>query len=123
MAQGLVQQDVTAVVAMQFPISDTAAVAFTSSFYGAVSGGIPLDQAATWARKALLVSHPGEWATPVLFLRAPDGRVFDDIAAAQPLGGDGVSVLEPETLSLAADPRLHGAWTTPPAGGFRRIVG
>ncbi len=64
MAQGLVQQDVTAVVAMQFPISDRAAVAFTSTFYGAVSDGIPLDQAATEARKALLISHPGEWATP-----------------------------------------------------------
>ena len=116
MAQGLVQQDVTAVVAMQFPISDTAAVAFTSSFYGAVSGGIPLDQAATWARKALLVSHPGEWATPVLFLRAPDGRVFDDIAAAQPLGCDSVSVLEPETLSLAADRPARGLDDTP--GGW-----
>ena len=76
MAQGLVQQDVTAVVAMQFPISDGAAVAFTSAFYGAVSDGIPVDQAATWARKELLISHPGEWATPVLFSRAPDGRVF-----------------------------------------------
>ena len=28
-----------------------------------------LDQAATWARKELLISHPGEWATPVLFSR------------------------------------------------------
>jgi len=84
MAQGLVQQDVTAVVAMQFPISDGAAVAFTSTFYGAVSDGIPLDQAATEARKGLLISHPGEWATPVLFLRAPDGRVFDEITTVAP---------------------------------------
>ena len=88
MAQGLVQQDVTAVVAMQFPISDGAAVAFTSTFYGAVSDGIPLDQAATQARKGLLISHPGEWATPVLFLRAPDGRVFDEITTVTPDGGD-----------------------------------
>jgi hypothetical protein len=92
MAQGLVQQDVTAVVAMQFPISDRAAVAFTSTFYGAVSDGIPLDQAATVARKGLLISHPGEWATPVLFLRAPDGRVFDEIipvtsATGEPAAG------------------------------------
>ena len=88
MAQGLVQQDVTAVVAMQFPISDGAAVAFTSAFYAAVSDGIPVDQAATWARKELLISHPGEWATPVLFSRAPDGRVFDDIVADPPTAID-----------------------------------
>lgn len=108
MAQGLVQQDVTAVVAMQFPISDGAAVAFTSEFYGAVSDGIPLDQAATWARKALLVSHPGEWATPVLFLRAPDGRVFDEIVAAQPAADE---TSAPETAG-PADP-------TPSALGSR----
>jgi hypothetical protein len=88
MAQGLVQQDVTAVVAMQFPISDGAAVAFTAAFYGAVSDGIPVDQATTEARKALLISHPGEWATPVLFMRAPDGRVFDDITAQQPTASE-----------------------------------
>ncbi|MEP6797810.1 MAG: CHAT domain-containing protein [Lapillicoccus sp.] len=98
MAQGLVQHDVTAVVAMQFPISDGAAVAFTSRFYGAVSDGLPLDQAATSARKALLISHPSEWATPVLFLRAPDGRVFDDIVAAQPANTD---TAPPETANGA----------------------
>ena len=41
MAQGLVQQDATAVVAMQFPISDRAAVTFTGEFYGALVDGLP----------------------------------------------------------------------------------
>ena len=45
MAQGLVQQDATAVVAMQFPISDRAAVTFTGEFYGALVDGLPVDQA------------------------------------------------------------------------------
>ena len=101
MAQGLVQRDVTAVVAMQFPITDGAAVAFTSAFYAAVSEGIPLDQAATWARKDLLITHPGEWATPVLFSRAPDGRVFDKIVAVRP------TTVEPEGTETTrhADPR------------------
>ena len=81
MAQGLVQQDCTAVVAMQFPISDGAATAFTGEFYGSLADGLPVDQAATSARKALLADFPSEWATPVLFLRAPDGRVFDHIVA------------------------------------------
>jgi CHAT domain len=77
MAQGLIQQEAAAVVAMQFPISDNAAIVFTREFYGAVADGEPLDQAMASARKALLAEHTAEWATPVLFLRAPDGRVFD----------------------------------------------
>lgn len=95
MAQGLVQQDVTAVVAMQFPISDGAAVAFTGEFYSAVADGIPVDQAATWARKGLLADYPGEWATPVLFLRAPDGRVFDHIVAETVAQAVAAPVAEP----------------------------
>ena len=45
MAQGLVQQGATAVVAMQFPISDPAAMMFTGKFYGALAAGLPVDQA------------------------------------------------------------------------------
>ena len=61
-----------------------------------------LDQAATWARKGLLISHPGEWATPVLFSRAPDGRVFDEIIAARPTTLDH---LLPEKLVPRTSPR------------------
>ena len=59
MAQGLVQQDATAVVAMQFPISDRAAVKFTGEFYGALVDGLPVDQAVSSARKSLLDGVPG----------------------------------------------------------------
>jgi len=81
MAQGLVQQDAAAVVAMQFPISDQAAVAFTGDFYGAMADGLPVDQAVTSARKTLNADFGAEWATPILFLRASDGEVFEGIAA------------------------------------------
>ena len=82
MAQGLVQQDATAVVAMQFPISDRAAVTFTGEFYGALVDGLPVDQAVSSARKALLAEFRDEWATPVLFLRSPDGNIFENVHAA-----------------------------------------
>ncbi len=81
MAQGLVQQDATAVVAMQFPISDRAAVTFTGEFYGALVDGLPVDQAVSSARKALLADFRDEWATPVLFLRSPDGNIFENLHA------------------------------------------
>ena len=80
MAQRLVQQDCTAVVAMQFPISDGAATAFTGEFYAALAAGMPVDQSVTMARKALLAGYASEWATPVLYLNAPDGRVFTPVA-------------------------------------------
>ena len=84
MAQRLVQQDCTAVVAMQFPISDGAATAFTGEFYAALADGMPVDQAVTSARKGLLAGYASEWATPVLYLNAPDGQVFDGVAPRTP---------------------------------------
>ena len=84
MAQGLIQQEAPAVVAMQFPITDGAAIVFTSEFYGALADGEPVDQAVTSARKAMLSDFVREWATPVLFLRAQDGRIFDQIEPGRP---------------------------------------
>ncbi len=124
MAQGLVQQDCTAVVAMQFPISDGAATAFTGEFYGSLADGLPVDQAATSARKALLADYAAEWATPVLFLRAPDGRVFDHIVAqpeltmvpTPPPVEDEVEapLPQPEPQPEPEPTPTHAAWTTPP---------
>jgi len=84
MAQRLVQQDCTAVVAMQFPVSDGAATAFTGEFYAALADGMPVDQSVTSARKALLAGFASEWATPVLYLNAPDGQVFAGLSAGVP---------------------------------------
>jgi CHAT domain/WD domain, G-beta repeat len=77
-AQTLIQQGIPAVVAMQFEITDLAAIAFTSELYGAVADGYPLDAALSQARQAIYTEvSEVEWATPVLYLRAPDGRIFD----------------------------------------------
>jgi hypothetical protein len=83
-AQTLIQQGVPAVVAMQFEITDLAAIALTSELYAAVADGYPLDAALSQARQAVYTEvSEVEWATPVLYLRAPDGRIFD-IAPTQP---------------------------------------
>ncbi|GAB4215018.1 MAG: hypothetical protein OHK0022_54390 [Roseiflexaceae bacterium] len=77
-AQSLVQQGCPAVVAMQFPISDEAAIRLSQSFYSALGGGTPVDTALAIARQELFAASQSlEWGTPVLYLRAPDGRVFD----------------------------------------------
>ena len=78
-ATTLVQQGTPAVVAMQYPISDVVAVELARTAYAALVSGQPIDAALGEARKAVSVGFPDtfEWATPVLFLRAPDGDIFD----------------------------------------------
>ncbi len=76
-AQALVHQRVPAVIAMQFEISDPAALVFSHSFYQAIADGLPVDVAMVEARKAMFAAgNEVEWATPVLYLRSPDGRIF-----------------------------------------------
>jgi hypothetical protein len=77
-AQSLVQQGIPAVIAMQFEISDGAAIAFSHEFYDALAAGLPVDAALVEARKAIFAGDTQiEWGTPVLHMRTEDGRVFD----------------------------------------------
>jgi CHAT domain-containing protein len=76
-AQALVRQGIPAVIAMQFEISDPAAVVFSQSFYQAIADREPVDMAMVEARIAMFAEgNEVEWATPVLYLRSPDGRIF-----------------------------------------------
>lgn len=78
-ATSLLAQGTPAVVAMQFSISDVVAIPFASEFYSAIAVGLPVDAAMTSARRHVWArfEDSGEWATPVLYLRAPDGVLFD----------------------------------------------
>ena len=77
-AQSLVQQGIPAVVAMQFEITDDAAITFSHVLYEAIADDYPLDAATAEARKAVYAEgNLTEWGTPVLYLRAHDGRIFD----------------------------------------------
>lgn len=78
-ANRMVSVGVPAVVAMQFLISDDAAIKFSSKFYQRLVEGFPVDEATAQGRKAIMTGTNGafEWATPVLYMRAPDGRLFD----------------------------------------------
>jgi hypothetical protein len=75
----LVRRGVPAVVAMQYEITDQAAIEFAQAFYGALTYGKPVDEALVEARKAIsfAVSNTVEWGTPVLHMRSPDGILFD----------------------------------------------
>jgi len=77
-AQTIIQQGLPAVIAMQFEITDMAAIAFSQSFYTSLAEGYPVDAALTEARKEIFANgNDVEWGTPVLYLRAPDGKIFE----------------------------------------------
>jgi tetratricopeptide (TPR) repeat protein len=76
-ADTLVRRGIPAVVAMQFEVSDEAAIEFAPALYGALAAGRPVDAAVSEARKAIYTISPLEWATPVLYLRADDAQLFD----------------------------------------------
>ena len=77
-AATLIQQGVPAVIAMQFEITDRAAIVFARHLYDALADGLPIDAALAEARKAIWADdNDVEWATPVLFMRVADGRLFD----------------------------------------------
>jgi hypothetical protein len=77
-AATLVRRGVPAVVAMQYEISDRAALEFSQSLYEAIADGMPVDAAVSEARKAVRLSARDsvEWGTPVLHMRSPDGVLF-----------------------------------------------
>ncbi len=74
----LVRRGLPAVVAMQYEITDRAAVELSRSFYEALADNLPVDAAVAEARKAvsLEVANTVEWGTPVLYMRSPDGVLF-----------------------------------------------
>jgi hypothetical protein len=75
----LVRRGLPAVVAMQYEVSDRAAIEFARNFYESVTEGLPIDEAVSEARKAISMSLAGtvEWATPVLYMRSSDGVLFE----------------------------------------------
>lgn len=103
-AQTLVRQGIPAVLAMQFEITDKAAITLTSGFYSSVAVGDPIDKALADARLRLFADQEDgvEWATPVLYMRAPDGRIFD-VAETAPV----IEKLAVEYSNLADAPQRH----------------
>ena len=80
-AAALVRAGLPAAIAHQFPLPDSSAIPFAAEFYGALADAYPVDAAVSEGRKAIL-SELGpawrdsvDWATPVLLMRAPDGRM------------------------------------------------
>ena len=96
-APTLVAEGVPVVVAMQYPVLDTHAIAFSQAFYTALAAGLSVDEAVTTGRLAMLgpgdgnLRHLGfasdnpnsdqppanvQWGVPVLYMRSADSVIF-----------------------------------------------
>ncbi|MEO6456880.1 MAG: tetratricopeptide repeat protein [Chloroflexia bacterium] len=132
-AQSLVQGGLPAVIAMQFEITDQAAIVFAHEFYRSLADGYPVDAALTEARKMVLTESRGsglEWGTPVLYMRAPDGRIFNLQKRQQPTAvaqarADLASVPASEpaaaTISVSASPSEEAEAATRATPGGAQI--
>jgi hypothetical protein len=129
-AGSLVQRDIPAVVAMQFEISDEAAIVFANAFYQRLAAGSPVDASLASARIAMLAERSDdiEWGTPVLFMRGAGGRIFDfgqrgeaDELAADRHGptGSGDDTAEHTGLSERPQRRVADAKLPPPPSDHR----
>lgn len=78
-AATLVRHGIPAALAMQYKITDRAAIEISRAFYEAITSGLPVDAAVVEARKAasVAIENSMEWGTPVLYMRALDGLLFD----------------------------------------------
>jgi hypothetical protein len=108
-AASLVKNEIPSVVAMQFEITDDAAILFAGGLYASLARGSPIDAALASARKAIWADYNDiEWGTPVLFMRVPDGQIFDLHREEAQTKEDDPNVhalsveLEPSTTALKA---------------------
>jgi hypothetical protein len=81
-APALIKTEIPAVVANQYAIQDSTAIAFSQQFYQALAGGLPIERAVTAGRiGAFNKDKTGhDWGVPVLYMRAADGKLFEGAA-------------------------------------------
>lgn len=79
MAPALLLAGIPAVVAMQLPVYNDSAIAFSETFYERLAAGDFIDTAVSEGRLAIFNDHVSslEWIAPVLFLGARGGRFFE----------------------------------------------
>ncbi len=110
-AASLVRSGIPCVLAMQYAITDEAAIEFARTFYEALADGLPLETTVSDARKSITLHREGslEWGTPVFFTHAPDGVLFEftTAPAAPPLQKPAKPIVAEPGLSQPVSPSLR----------------
>lgn len=97
-APALVQAEIPAVMAMQFNVPDQTALGFTRDLYRFLMAGYPLDTAVTEMRIGAFINASDKyyWGIPVLYMRSPDGVIWQK--------DESVMALFAQAMSQLADP-------------------
>lgn len=110
----LLRREIPAAVAMQFPISDVAAIEFSGGFYASLAAGDPVEEAVTKGRLAILDQNGTslEWVTPILFLPG-DGQLFDFGTGRTARSGGGRPATAKARARAPERPLTLGVWSFP----------
>ena len=103
LAPRILQRYLSAVVAMQYPLTADIALIFSREFYRGLALGYPLDAAMAEARKGIFLEVGGDtpdWGIPVLFLRAGDGQLLE----SQALPDHRLELFKPDISRLSFEP-------------------
>jgi WD40 repeat protein/tetratricopeptide (TPR) repeat protein len=104
-AGALVRRGIPAVVAMQFEITDLAAIEFARTFYEATAKRLPVDVSVMRARRRMKHAKKDtlEWGTPVLYLRSLESDIFQVTAASSSSDRAGQTPEQPEDQTVGPD--------------------
>ena len=112
-----------AVVAMQFPISDDAAIRMSEGFYKALANNVPVDDAVKMARRFIRDKSRIEFGIPVLYMRSADGKIFEvDNPVVTPPEADTFRSATKEELQQRRDEFLLAAEAAPTSGAELELL-
>jgi hypothetical protein len=99
-AQAMIREKIPAVIAMQFLVSESAALMFTRRLYDFLFRGESLEQIVTETRVGIDINFENDrisWGIPVLFMRSRDGYLWLPRSIRT---GSGLNSLKTEDLRL-----------------------
>ncbi|HJZ49914.1 MAG TPA: CHAT domain-containing protein [Roseiflexaceae bacterium] len=112
-APALIRAQIPAVIAMQLSVPQEATRAFAGEFYRALAEGFPIDACVTEGRKAIVgasgLRNP-DWGIPVVYTRAPDGRLFAaPNAPSTPASAPSAPQSSGVNIAIGTNNRLEGS--------------
>jgi hypothetical protein len=107
LAPKLIRSLIQAVVAMQYPISNKAALAFSRAFYRSLAEGKPIDDAVQDGRRTITMSDPKAYdsrifGTPVLYMHSFDGIIQPAGESRVPVSAKGYAEPTPVSQEIAS---------------------
>ena len=115
-AATLVRRGTSAVAAMQFTVSDAAAITFARGFYDSLSKGEFIGRAVQSGRVSMHGGDSLEWVTPVLYVRGDVSKLFD---VASPVSAQSTAEQRPPAGVPAKRWNRPAVWL---GGGFASAI-